>query len=294
MYTLDYIANNAWMLFFVCTILGLTVGSFLNVVIYRLPLIINQQWQTQAREILADECVDTNNESPDEKPFNLIYPNSCCPHCKTPIKPWQNIPVLSYLMLGGKCAQCQHPISKRYPLIEIITAILTFIVVWQLGLNMHAVVILCFTWALLTLTMVDFDHQLLPDSITLPLLWAGLIINSNGLIVTLSDALWGAIAGYMILWSVYWLFKLVTGKEGMGYGDFKLLGALGAWLGWQAIPMIILLSSIVGLIIGLTLIVLHKQKQDMPMPFGPYLAGAGWITALWAEPIISTYYQFLG
>ena len=300
MHALDYLFSNIWALTSACAILGLTVGSFLNVVVYRLPLMLQRQWRAQAREILtAQETpnsvagVDPSAEAP-ENTFNLVYPNSHCPYCETAIKPWHNIPVVSYLLLGGKCAKCAHPISKRYPLVEIVTALLTALVVWQFGFTLQTIALLLLTWALIALTLIDFDHQLLPDSITLPLLWGGLIANTGGLIVSLPDALWGAVAGYLALWSVYWLFKLITGKEGMGYGDFKLLAALGAWLGWQILPLIIILSSLVGAVVGLGLIVLRRQDKNTPIPFGPYLAAAGWIAALWGEPLMLAYSRYLG
>ena len=298
MLALDYLSSNLWTLTFVCTILGLSIGSFLNVMVYRIPIMLEKQWRAQAREILTAESQDPKATPPaspiTEKTFNLVYPNSHCPHCETAIKPWHNIPVISYLLLGGKCAKCAHPISKRYPIVEMVTAILTILVVWQFGFTLQSAALLVFSWALITLTLIDFDHQLLPDNITLPLLWAGLIVNSSGLIVTLPDALWGAVAGYLSLWSVYWLFKLITGKEGMGYGDFKLLAALGAWLGWQTLPLIIMLSSLVGAAVGLGLILLRGQDKNTPIPFGPYLAIAGWIAALWGESIIVAYSHYLG
>ncbi len=298
MLALDYLSSNLWTLTFVCTILGLSIGSFLNVMVYRIPIMLEKQWLAQAREILTAENKTSEATPPassiTEKTFNLVYPNSHCPHCETAIKPWHNIPVISYLLLGGKCAKCAHPISKRYPLVEVVTAILTILVVWQFGFTLQSAALLVFSWALITLTLIDFDHQLLPDNITLPLLWAGLIVNSSGLIVTLPDALWGAVAGYLSLWSVYWLFKLITGKEGMGYGDFKLLAALGAWLGWQTLPLIIMLSSLVGAAVGLGLILLRGQDKNTPIPFGPYLAIAGWIAALWGESIIVAYSHYLG
>ncbi len=298
MLALDYLSSNLWTLTFVCTILGLSIGSFLNVMVYRIPIMLERQWRAQAREILTTENQDPEATPPaspiTEKTFNLVYPNSHCPHCETAIKPWHNIPVISYLLLGGKCAKCARTISKRYPLVEVVTAILTTLVVWQFGFTLQSAALLVFSWALITLTLIDFDHQLLPDNITLPLLWTGLIVNSSGLIVTLPDALWGAVAGYLSLWSVYWLFKLITGKEGMGYGDFKLLAALGAWLGWQTLPLIIMLSSLVGAAVGLGLILLRGQDKNTPIPFGPYLAIAGWIAALWGESIIVAYSHYLG
>ncbi len=271
-------------------ILGLMVGSFLNVVIYRLPVMMEQEWKQECRLIL--ELEEETAES--EEKFNLATPNSCCPKCKTPIKPWQNIPVISYILLKGRCGNCQAPISIRYPLIEAATGILSGIIAWQLGVSPQTIAGFFLTWCLISLTMIDADHKILPDQITLPLLWAGLILNSFSLFVPLQDALWGAVAGYLSLWSVYQGFKLLTGKEGMGFGDFKLLAALGAWMGWQSLLVIILLSSLVGAIIGSVILFANKQGRDTAIPFGPYLAIAGWISFLWGDKIIQAYLQFSG
>lgn len=271
-------------------ILGLLVGSFLNVVIYRLPLMMEREWKHECRLILE---IDDDTIEPQE-PFNLAQPNSCCPKCKAPIRPWQNIPVISYLLLGGKCANCKNPISIRYPIIEAVTGILSGVVAWYFGASMATLAVLGFTWALIALTMIDADHKLLPDQITLPLLWAGLILNSFGTFVPLYDAVWGAIGGYLSLWSVYWGFKLLTGKEGMGFGDFKLLAALGAWMGWQALLIIILLSSLVGAVVGSIILAVNKQGRGTAIPFGPYLATAGWIAFLWGDQILDTYLRYSG
>ena len=228
-----------WLLPLCLLSLGLVVGSFLNVVIYRLPLMMETRWRKDCCELLE---VPQEKEAPR---LTLATPNSHCPHCGSAIKPWQNIPVLSYLLLRGKCAVCGVGISLRYPTIELITGLLTLSLAWYFALSPALLGAVIFTWALVTMTMIDVDHKLLPDDITLPLLWLGLLFNIDGTYVSLTDAVIGAMAGYLILWSVYWLFKLTTGKEGMGYGDFKLLAALGAWLGWQALPLIILLSSLV-------------------------------------------------
>lgn len=270
-------------------VLGLLVGSFLNVVIYRLPVMMQRMWQQECRIIL-----ELDAEEPAHETFNLVQPNSRCPHCNSAIMPWQNIPVVSYLALGGRCANCKHPISPRYPIIEAVTGILSGVVAWQLGLSIEAIAALGFTWTLIALTMIDADHKLLPDQITLPLLWAGLLINSFGLLVPLTDAVWGAAAGYLSLWSVYWVFKILTGKEGMGFGDFKLLAALGAWMGWQYLLLIVLLSSVVGAIVGIALIVINNSGRNTQIPFGPYLAAAGWIALLWGDPIIQYYLQIAG
>lgn len=273
-------------------IFGLLIGSFLNVVIYRLPVMMEREWKTECRFLL--EIDEPETQTTDRDTFNLAHPQSHCPNCNAAIKPWQNIPVLSYLMLRGRCANCAVRISPRYPIIEAFTGLLSGLVAWQLGASPQALMALFFTWALISLTMIDFDHKLLPDQITLPLLWAGLLLNSYGLYVPLADAVWGAIAGYLSLWSVYWSFKLITGKEGMGYGDFKLLAALGAWMGWQMLPVIILLSSLVGAVVGSIFLVVSKQGRDTAIPFGPYLAAAGWIAFLWGDAIIQTYLRVSG
>ena len=226
--------------------------------------------------------------------MSLASPNSHCPHCKASIPPWHNIPVLSYLMLGGKCAQCGTRISPRYPLVELTTGLMTMALAYHLAPSAALVGTMLFTWCLIALTMIDVDHQLLPDDITLPLLWLGLLFNLSGTFVSLQDAVIGAMAGYLVLWGVYWLFKLLTGKEGMGYGDFKLLAALGAWLGWQALPLIILLSSLVGAVCGIALMLIKSRGKEIPIPFGPYLAAAGWIALLWGESLTTAYLGMLG
>lgn len=270
-------------------LLGLCVGSFLNVVIYRLPVMMERQWRSDCCELLEVE------EKKESEPFNLARPNSRCPQCDHLIRPWENIPVLSYLALRGRCSQCKTGISLRYPIIELIGGLLALLLGWHYGgATMALLGALLFTWALLALTMIDIDHQLLPDSITLPLLWLGLGFNLLGTYVSLQDAVIGAIAGYLSLWSVYWLFKLLTGKEGMGFGDFKLLAAIGAWLGWQALPMVILLSSLVGAVIGILMMVLQSRGKDVPIPFGPYLAIAGWIALVWGDPIMRFYWATAG
>ena len=272
-----------WLVPLALLLLGLTVGSFLNVVIYRLPLMLESRWRRDCCELLELE------QEKAEQPVNLATPNSYCPKCKAPIKPWQNIPVLSYLMLGGKCGNCAQPIPVRYPLLELATGLMTLALAWHFPLSLALLGAALFTWALIALTMIDFDHQLLPDDITLPLLWLGLLLNLMNTYPTLTDAVIGAMAGYLILWLVYQAFRLLTGKEGMGYGDFKLLAALGAWLGWQALPLVILLSSVVGAVIGIALMVIKRRGKDVPIPFGPYLAVAGWIAFLWGDAIMSRY-----
>ncbi|MGE6792648.1 prepilin peptidase [Pseudomonas guineae] len=288
MSVIDFLASHT-LAFVLCALLiGLLVGSFLNVVIYRLPKMMQRDWREQAREILKLPA-ETQPET-----FNLVLPNSQCPHCAHEIKPWENIPVISYLFLRGKCASCKAPISMRYPLVELTCGLLSAYVAWHFGFTWQAGAMLLLTWGLLAMSLIDADHQLLPDSLVLPLLWLGLIANSFGLFTSLDAALWGAIAGYLSLWSVYWLFKLVTGKEGMGYGDFKLLAMLGAWGGWQVLPLTILLSSLVGAVLGLIMLRLRNAETSTPIPFGPYLAIAGWIALLWGERITSSYLQIAG
>jgi leader peptidase (prepilin peptidase)/N-methyltransferase len=275
--------------FVLCTLLsGLLVGSFLNVVIFRLPKMMQRDWRQQAGEILqlpTDAQQDT---------FNLVLPNSQCPHCNHAINAWENIPIFSYLFLHGKCSSCKASISLRYPLVELSCGLLSAYIAWHFGFTWQAGGMLVLTWGLLAMSLIDADHQLLPDSLVLPLLWLGLIANSFGLFTSLEDALWGAIAGYLSLWSVYWLFKLVTGKEGMGYGDFKLLAMFGAWGGWQVLPLTILLSSLVGAVLGLIMLRLRNAETSTPIPFGPYLAIAGWIALLWGEQITANYLQIAG
>lgn len=272
-------------------ILGLMVGSFLNVVIHRVPKMMQNTWKRECCELL-----ELDNPSADKLPatYNLLKPDSHCPKCKTPIKPWHNVPIISYLLLKGRCSQCSEPISVRYPSIELVTGVLSGFIAFQFGFTEQALAALLLTWALIALTMIDVDHQLLPDSITLPLLWLGLLLNTQGLFTDLNSAVFGAIAGYMVLWSVFWLFKILTGKEGMGYGDFKLLAALGAWMGWQALPLVIILSSLVGAVIGIAGILIMGRDKNVPIPFGPYLAIAGWIAFLWGDEITRTYFQIAG
>jgi leader peptidase (prepilin peptidase)/N-methyltransferase len=263
--------------------LGCTIGSFLNVVCLRLPKMMERDWRTQCCELLG-----TQPEQPVE-PFNLAFPPSRCPQCGHSIRAWENVPVISYLFLRGRCAGCQTRISVRYPCVEAACGLLSAVVAWHFGFTWQCAAALGLTWSLLTLAIIDFDTQLLPDDITLPLVWAGLLLALGNVFVPLQDAVIGAVAGYMILWIIYWLFKLVTGREGMGYGDFKLLAALGAWMGWQALPQIILLSSLAGAVFGIAIIVLRGRDRQIPMPFGPYLATAGWIALLWGNDISRWY-----
>ena len=285
---LDFLASHV-LAFVLCTLLvGLLIGSFLNVVVYRLPKMLLRDWQAQAREILNLPA------ETDKQTFNLILPNSSCPHCAHEIKPWENIPIFSWLFLRGKCSACKASISTRYPLVELTCGLLSAYVAWHFGFTWQTGSMLLLTWGLLAMSLIDADHQLLPDALVLPLLWLGLIVNQFSLFASPADALWGAIAGYLSLWSVYWLFKLVTGKEGMGYGDFKLLAMLGAWGGWQILPLTILLSSLVGAVLGVIMLRLRNAETSTPIPFGPYLAIAGWIALLWGEQITASYLQIAG
>lgn len=281
---LDLLAQNPLLAGGYVFLVGLCVGSFLNVVIHRLPLMMERQWRQEATELLADGAEPV--AAPPEK-FNLMVPRSRCPSCGHQITALENIPLISWLVLKGRCSSCKSPISPRYPLVELATALLSLLVFMMLGPTVKTLVALPMTWALISLTMIDFDTQLLPDDITLPLLWAGLLVNMNGVFVPLQQAVIGAMAGYLVLWSVYWLFKLVTGKEGMGYGDFKLLAALGAWLGWTMVPLIVLLSSVVGAVIGVAYLAIRKESA--PFAFGPYIAIAGFIALLWGQPLLHWY-----
>ncbi|MEI6708581.1 MAG: A24 family peptidase [Methylococcales bacterium] len=269
-------------------IIGLLVGSFLNVVIYRLPIIMQREWRKDCIEYLQMEAEEEG------EPFNLSLPLSRCPRCQSPIKAYQNIPVISYIFLKGQCANCKNPISLRYPLIEAFTAITSIIVAWHFGYTPQAAFALVLTWVLIALSFIDIDHQLLPDSITLPVLWIGVALSLFDVYTDTQASIIGAIAGYMVLWTIYQGFKLATGKEGMGYGDFKLLALFGAWLGWQTLPLIILLSSLVGAVIGITMIIFAKRDHNIPIPFGPYLAAAGWLALLWGNDINRLYLTAAG
>lgn len=261
-----------------CLILGLIIGSFLNVVIHRLPIMMQREWDAQCAELRGEEL-------PQHERYNLAVPRSRCPKCSHAISAFENIPVFSWLFLRGRCRGCQAPISLRYPLIEALCGLLSAYAGWHFGYTLAGLGALLFVWAMIALTFIDFDTQLLPDDITLPLLWLGLLFNLGGHYTDLKSAVIGAMAGYLALWSVYWGFKLVTGKEGMGYGDFKLLAAIGAWFGWQMLPMTILLSSVVGAIIGIALILFARHGRNTPIPFGPYLATAGIIALFWGKPL---------
>lgn len=259
---------------------GLCVGSFLNVVIYRLPVMLDREWRREASAIL-------DLEVPEYPRFNLAAPRSRCPHCGHAITAIENIPVISWVALRGRCRECKAAISPRYPLVELATGLLSLLTFLVLGPTLATLCALPLVWALIALAMIDFDTQYLPDSITLPLLWAGLLVNFSGVFVPLPAAVLGAVFGYLTLWSVYWLFKLATGREGMGYGDFKLLAALGAWLGWLALPVLLLFSSVVGALVGLVYLVVRRESA--PFAFGPYIALAGIITLLWGKPLLHWY-----
>ncbi|MBC3876242.1 prepilin peptidase [Undibacterium sp. FT79W] len=263
-------------------IFGLLVGSFLNVVIYRLP----KMMQRESDNYVAHE---TGQELPHQEPYNLTIPRSACPHCGHKITALENIPIISYLVIGGKCTGCKAPISIRYPLVELFTCLLSAGMIWHFGSGIAGLSAMFFSYFLIAMTLIDADTQLLPDDLTLPLLWLGLLVNLNGTFTPLPSAVIGAVAGYLSLWSIYWIFKLATGKEGMGYGDFKLLAALGAWMGWSMLPVIILLSSVVGAVVGIALIIMSKMGKNTPLPFGPYLAGAGLIALFWGKQLSAMY-----
>ncbi|MEM1173188.1 MAG: A24 family peptidase [Pseudomonadota bacterium] len=292
---LELMADNPLLFVAIVFAFALLVGSFLNVVIYRLPVMMERDWREQAKE-LADMPV---NDVPEET-FNLVTPRSRCPSCGAAISAWQNIPVVSYLLLGGRCSNCKADIGPRYPIVEFVTGLLCAIAAWRFGFGPEAIMAIVMTLMLVPITMIDADHQLIPDSIVYPLLWIGLLMSlwfpvdsADVLFLEPRQAILGAVVGYLSLWSVYWLFKIVTGKEGMGHGDFKLLAALGAWLGWQALPTIILMSAVVGAAFGILMIALRGRDRSVPMPFGPFLAAAGWITMLYGDAIKAAYFDTL-
>ena len=292
---IEVMQSQLWFYLTTVGLISLCIGSFLNVVIYRLPLMMQREWQSECRLLLEDELTANKPKQANiNEPFNLVKPNSTCPKCKTAIKPWQNIPIISWLILKGKCASCSNPISARYPAVEAITALLSLVVAYSFGATEQALLYIFVTWILVALTFIDIDHMLLPDQLTLPLLWLALIASVMGYTITPTDAIIGAACGYLSLWSVFWLFKLLTGKEGMGYGDFKLLAVFGALLGWQSLLTIILLSSVVGAIIGIALLSIQGKDKATPIPFGPYLAIAGWITMLWGNQIQGAYFNLIG
>ncbi len=270
-------------------VFGLLVGSFLNVVIHRLPLMLERQWHAQCRELL-----EQNTAAEADEPFNLVVPRSRCPQCGHKISALENVPILSYLFLRGRCAGCGAPISPRYPIVELVTGLLSGIVAWHLGFSPETAAALVLTWTLIALSVIDLDHQILPDAITLPVLWLGLALSLGAVFADPRDSIIGALSGYLALWAVFWVFKWATGKEGMGYGDFKLLGMLGAWMGWQLLPLVVILSSLVGAVTGIGLIALQGRDHRVPIPFGPFLAAAGWIALLWGSEITQAYLRWSG
>ncbi len=277
---INLFSQNPWLFYTTVFIISLAVGSFLNVVIYRLPVMLEREWKKDCIEYLE---LKDQQEQQDNKIFNLAVPASRCPKCGHQIKAWQNIPIISYLILKGKCAHCHTPISARYPLIELFTALLSVIIAWHFGVSQTFLAAWLLTFSLIALSFIDIDHKILPDNIVLPLMWLGLIVNQYQLFTTAEDALWGAIIGYLSLWSIYQLFKLFTGKEGMGYGDFKLLACLGAWLGASQLLSIILIASISGTLLGGIFLLLNQKDKNTTIPFGPYLALGGWLTLIWGN-----------
>jgi leader peptidase (prepilin peptidase)/N-methyltransferase len=303
----EFLQSSPTALIILAVIVGLMVGSFLNVVIHRLPIMLGREWRLQALDVIqewaqqaeatdavrrpAEALTEARKSIVAARRYNILVPRSACPKCNHPIGALENIPLLSWLALRGRCKGCGTGISARYPLIEAVTGIISGYIVWHFGASWAALGALLFCWTLIAATFIDFDTQLLPDDLTLPLLWAGLLFNIGATFTPLSSAVVGAVAGYLSLWAVYWAFKLATGKEGMGYGDFKLLAAIGAWLGWKMLPAVILLSSAVGAVVGIALIVLARHGRHVPIPFGPYLAAAGVIALFWGEAINRAYLQ---
>ncbi len=283
---LHQIQSNVFVFGLIAAALGLIIGSFLNVVIHRTPIVLMRDWQRDCQNLIGQAESATTHEK-----FNLVTPRSRCPHCGHAITALENIPVISYLWLRGKCSACRKPISLRYPFVEIFSATLAAVTAWHFGFNAAGAAAVILTWLLIALAFIDIDHQILPDVMVLPFLWIGLLLNYFNVFTTLPDAVIGAIAGYLSLWIVFHVFKLITGKEGMGYGDFKLFAMFGAWLGWQSLPLIILLSSFIGALIGISLIVFQGRARAQPIPFGPYLAAAGWVAMLWGDEIMRQYLQ---
>ena len=285
---LEFFQQHHWAFLSFILFVGLSIGSFLNVVVYRLPKMMELSWHRECRELMGKE------PQAEESPFNLSQPASHCPSCGHKIKPWENIPLLSWLFLKGRCSNCGVRISPRYPIVEALTAVFSLFVAHHFGVSWETVGALLLTWALIALSFIDYDVQLLPDSITLPYLWLGLLLSLFGLFTDAHSAIIGALAGYLSLWSVFQFFKRLTGKEGMGYGDFKLLAMLGAWLGWQYLPQIVMLSALVGAIVGVSLILFRGRDKNIPIPFGPYLAAAGWISLVWGDSINRAYLTWSG
>ncbi len=279
-----------WLFIGLVAVFSLVIGSFLNVLIYRLPIMMEREWQTEFQAYFQP-----TQASGSPAPFNLAVPRSACPHCHNPIAAYDNIPVVSWLLLKGSCRHCHTAISLRYPAVELLTAILSAVIAWQQGPTLTAALLIFLSWGLIALSFIDIDKMLLPDQLTLPLLWLVLLFSlTETALVTPAQAIIGAAAGYLSLWSVYWAFKLLTGKEGMGYGDFKLLAIFGALLGWQQLPLIILLSSLVGAILGASMLAIQGKDKATPIPFGPYIAAAGWIAMLWGEQLTGAYLRYLG
>jgi len=281
---MEWLQQNFALTIFLLLIFSLLIGSFLNVIIYRLPIIMQRQWRKECHEFLKIEDKEEQNER-----FNILLPPSHCPSCKARIRAWENIPLISYLILRGKCAHCKALISFQYPLIELLSAVLAIIVVFELGFSVAAFSAIILTWCLLVLTIIDIQHQFLPDDLTLSLLWIGLLLNLFGVFTDINSAIIGAMSGYLSLWLVNKLFKLIRGKDGMGYGDFKLFALFGGWLGWQLLPFIILVSAAVGALVGVGLILFKGRDRQLPIPFGPYLAMAGWVAMLWGQDILRWY-----
>ena len=282
--------SSPWLFYTIILVIGLCVGSFLNVVAYRLPLMMERDWKSECHEFLELKPAEFDARLAS---INLATPTSACPNCGHKLRAWENIPVISYLFLRAKCSSCKNSISAQYPIVELLTGIASLVVAYKFGVTLQTLAAIFFTWILIALTLIDLKKQLLPDNITLPLLWLGIFLSLFSIFTDLQSSVIGAIAGYLILWSVFHLFKLLTKKDGMGYGDFKLLAALGAWIGVSYLPQIILISSVVGSIAGISMLIIGKTKQQQPIPFGPYLAVAGWIALLWGEQINESYLAFL-
>lgn len=290
----EFYQQTPWIFTIIVTLISLMIGSFLNVVIHRLPIMMEREWQAEFQDYFQAKT-STTRPAVTQSRFNLAVPRSACPHCHTPIGATDNIPLISWLRLKGRCRTCKHAISIRYPAVELLTAVLSATIAYHYGPTAITLILLALTWGLVALSFIDLDKMLLPDQLTLPLLWLMLLFSTtSSALVTPTQAIIGAAAGYLSLWSVYWLFKLLTGKEGMGYGDFKLLAVFGALLGWQQLPLIILLSSLVGAVVGTTLLAIQGKKHTTPIPFGPYIAAAGWIAILWGEQITQTYLRYIG
>lgn len=293
---IDLLKHDLWLFTFLMLVVGLLVGSFLNVVIYRLPIMFKKEWKDDCSDYLKENynaSIQLKEHNEASEPFNLIKPDSTCPNCGHKIRAWENIPVISYLFLRAKCSNCKTSISFRYPFIEILTAALSAICAWHFGFNLAGMSAIVLSWALISLAWIDYDTQYLPDQITLPFIWLGLLLNLDNTFTDIHSSVIGAIAGYLSLWTVYQVFKLLTKKEGMGFGDFKLLALLGAWMGWQLLPLIIILSSLVGSVIGVSLILFKKHQREKPIPFGPYLAIAGWIALVWGDQINQSYINWI-